>query len=67
MPVNVKAYFTDTRFFGDALYSERYNEIGLFVSRAKKSRFEGGTGLNLSYLFAEKDIKGFQLAYSYKF
>ncbi len=66
IPLRIKAYITDTRFFGDALYSERYNEIGIFLSPAKK-KFGRDQGLNLSYLLGENDIKGFNLAYSYKF
>lgn len=67
LAVNVKAYFTDTRFFGDNLYSERYNEIGIFLSPSKKRFLGENQGLNLRYLFAENDIDGFDLSYSYKF
>lgn len=67
IPVNIKGYFTDTRFFGDALYSERYDEIGIFFSPAKKRLLGKSQGINISYLFAENDITGFNFAYSYKF
>ncbi len=61
-------YLTDTRFFGDELYSEQYNEIGVFI----KPRYEGSGlgryfGINSTYLFGEGDVEGFRLSLSYQF
>lgn len=65
-PLNIRVYLTDTRFFGDELYSERYNEVGLFLSSAKR-RYAKGSGLNFYYLFGEGDINGFNVAFSHEF
>lgn len=63
----VQVYITDTRFFGDKLYADRYNELGFYISPEDKTGLKKYLGLNASYLISNKDITGFNISLSYSF
>lgn len=50
-PLRLSAGITDTRFFGDDLYSESYETLSLGVSA-------GGTSAGLKAVFGEGDVNG---------
>lgn len=63
-------FITDTRLFGDALYSESYDEVGVSLGHVRfesegvvDSYFKG----SLSYLIGENDVKGIRVSLSYRF
>ena len=60
-------YLTDTRFFGDELYSEQYNEVGVFVKPNYTRGIKRFLGLNATYLFGEGDVEGVKLSFTYNF
>lgn len=68
-PTAWRAWFIDTRFSGDALYIESYQEIGAALST--RVSFAGVTieqsSLGLTYTMGENDLKGFRLNFGYKF
>lgn len=64
VPLNwleTEVFFTDTRYFGDELFSERSNEIGFAVAtpeRATYLKFKVGA----SYVFTDRsEVNGFKL------
>lgn len=66
---NLKAYFTDTEFFGDKLFAEQYNEVGVsFTTNNKESLFDD-LGINIGYLFSIEgdDVEGFNINLGYEF
>lgn len=66
---NFKIYFTDTEFFGDRLFAEQYNEIGIAFTLADDESFMDDLGINLTYLFspAGDDVEGFNINLGYEF
>jgi len=68
---HLKAYLTDTRFFGDKLYADQYNEAGVFLTRVKDGGGGGDRlGVNVKYLFStqsDNDVKGLSFSLSYNF
>lgn len=64
---NIQTYLTDTRFFGDKLYAEHYNEVGIYVAPEDKTGINKYLGINASYLFGNNDISGFSVSLSYNF
>jgi len=66
-PALVEFYLTDMRFFGDELYSERYNEIGVHLKPQNRRGLRKYLGLNATYLTGENDVDGFKLSLSYRF
>lgn len=63
----VQTYITDTRFFGDKLYADHYNEVGIYISPEDKTGLKKYLGLNASYLIGNKDITGFNISLTYSF
>lgn len=60
------AYIIDTRYFGDELYSEYTDEIGVTLGTY------GGSGSNpiqvgLKYMFGDGDVDSIDLSFGYKF
>ncbi len=66
-------FVIDTRFFGDALYSDNYQEIGISVGPLRSAdKHEPNVashpfGLGLKYLTGDKGIDGFELNFGYRF
>ena len=69
MQVNVQYFASDTRFFGDNLYAEHYNEVGLSVTPVKKGGIYDFLGITFTYLFSSSadDIDGVKLGLVYTF
>lgn len=67
--VNVQYFLSDTRFYGDNLYAEQYNEIGLSVTPSKKGGIYDYLGLTMSYLWSPsaEDINGLKIGLIYTF
>lgn len=70
---SVDLYLTDTRFFGDALYSDNFQEIGISLGPRRSADklapnlSSHPIGLGLKYLFGEGDIDGFEMNFGYRF
>jgi hypothetical protein len=66
-------FVTDTRLFGDALYCDNYQEIGVSIGPLRSAdKLEPNTashpfGLGIKYLTGEGDIDGFELNFGYRF
>ena len=66
-------YVTDTRFFGDELYSDNYQEIGVtFGPMRSGDKLAPNTsshpfGIGLKYVTGDGDIDGFELNFGYRF
>jgi len=60
--LNFNTFITDTRFFGDDLYTEQYNEVG-FSFNTKK----GGFGIGMTYLYADENTDAFKVNFGFKF
>jgi len=62
-------YVSDTRLFGDNLYIEQYNEVGVSLSPTKytDTQTQNLYGLVLNYLFSSDDANGFSFQASYSF
>ena len=58
----------DTRFFGSALYSERYNEFGISfgLTRTRERSIENHLGAGVSYLLGD-GVKGWRANLGYHF
>jgi hypothetical protein len=71
--LSLDIYITDTRFFGDALYSDNYQEIGISVGPLRSAdKLEPNTashpfGVGIKYLTGEHDVGGFELNFGYRF
>lgn len=67
--VNVQYFLSDTRFFGDNLYAEHYNEVGLSITPVKKGGIYNYLGLTFSYLWSSsaEDIDGLKVGLVYTF
>lgn len=61
IPLNVEYAITDTRYFGDELYAEQFNEIVISVRPAHADGLNDSLGLTLLYLTSpsSEDIEGF--------
>lgn len=66
---NLKAYITDTEFFGDQLFAEQYNEIGIAFNVVEDGSLIDDLGINVSYLFSSTgdDVEGFNINLGYEF
>lgn len=70
---SLDAFVTDTRFFGDALYSDNYQEIGIsFGPRRNVNKLAPNTsshpiGIGLKYVRGDGDIDGAELTFGYAF
>lgn len=70
---SVDVFVTDTRFFGDALYSDNYQEYGISIGPARsadKLRPNASShpfGLGIKYVRADKGISGFEMNFVYTF
>lgn len=66
---NFKIYFTDTEFFGDRLFAEQYNEIGIAFTLVDDESIMDDLGISLTYLFspAGDDVEGFNINLGYEF
>ena len=70
---SVDLYVTDTRFYGDALYSDNYQEIGLSLGPRRSAdklapNFSSHPiGLGIKYVRGEGDIDGFEMNFGYRF
>lgn len=66
-------YVTDTRFFGDALYSDNYQEIGVSfgpmrsADKLAPNLASHPIGLGIKYIQGEGDIQGVELSFGYRF
>jgi hypothetical protein len=66
-------YVTDTRFFGDEVYSDNFQEIGFsFGPRHSANKLKPNTssqpiGIGIKYLRGDGDIEGLQLSFGYRF
>lgn len=65
----VEYWVTDTRFFGDKLYSEYYDEVGISIGLAKRADGDLDNYLRagISYLWGDGDVSGFKLNFGYAF
>ena len=70
---SVDLYLTDTRFFGDALYSDNFQEIGISLGPRRSADklapnlSSHPIGLGLKYLVGAGDIDGFEMSFGYRF
>ncbi len=68
-PAAWRAWIIDTRYSGDALYIEKYQEFGIAAST--RVNFAGVTieqsSLGITYTHGDHDLKGFRLNFGYKF
>ena len=70
---SVDIYVTDTRFFGDALYSDNYQEVGIsFGPMRSANKLEPNLashpiGLGIKYVQGAGDVKGLELTFGYRF
>jgi hypothetical protein len=70
---SIDAYVTDTRFFGDALYSDNYQEVGItFGPMRSADKLEPNLsshpiGIGIKYVQGGGDAKGFELTFGYRF
>lgn len=62
-------FINDTRFFGDDLYSERYDEIGVNLGKlwSDGTRVTSFLKGGLSYTTGERDVDVIRLSLAYKF
>jgi hypothetical protein len=69
----VDIFITDTSFFGDALYSNNYQELGISIgparSAAKLEANQSGHpfGLGMKYLSGDGGIEGLEFNFGYRF
>ncbi len=64
--ISFEFFILDTRYFGDELYAEQYNEIGFSIGPGKSTN--SSFKLGLTYLFAsDGDIDSIKLNTGYKF
>ena len=66
-------YITDTRFFGDALYNDNYQEIGISfgpmrsADKLAPNQSSHPIGIGLRYINGGGDISGVELTFGYRF
>lgn len=66
-------YVTDTRFFGDAIYSDNFQEIGISAGprrsadKLKPNLASHPIGVGVKYIRGARDIQGFELSFGYRF
>jgi len=66
-------YITDTRFFGDALYSDNYQEIGISfgpmrsADKLAPNLSSHPFGIGIKYINGDGDVDGFELNFGYRF
>ena len=68
--LSVETFFVDTRFLGDELFIEKYQEIGFSIGpRLKKDKatFSNQIGIGVQYLRAEGGDHAFRLNLGYQF
>ncbi|GAA5183615.1 hypothetical protein GCM10025771_35620 [Niveibacterium umoris] len=67
--VNWRAWIIDTRFYGDALYIEKYQEFGF--AAGTRIEFAGVSiekaNLGVTYTHGDNGLKGFRMNFGYKF
>lgn len=62
------AFVADTRFFGDALYIDNYQEVGIFFSTAEKFGILMDNPLSIGVTYTHgKDFNGFSANFGFKF
>lgn len=70
---SVDVYVTGTWFFGDAVYSSHYQEVGITIGpRRSADKREPNLashpfGIGLKYVFGQGDIDGVELNFGYRF
>ena len=70
---SVDVFITDTSFFGDALYTNSYQEFGISLGPARSSaKLEANQsshpfGLGIKYLTGDGDIEGLEFNFGYRF
>jgi len=69
---NVGAYFTDTHYFGSALYFDQFNEVGFSVKPQNSGRYLDALSVDANYLFSiagkhSSELDGFRLNINYKY
>ena len=73
---DLNTFITDTRFLGDELFIDQYNEIGFSVERQKNSCKNQNTaikfvcerlGVGVTYLHAGNDVHAFKFMLQYQF
>lgn len=68
-PTNWRAWIIDTRFYGDALYIEKYQEYGF--AAGTRVEFAGVSiekaNLGVTYTRGDQGLKGFRMNFGYKF
>ncbi|OQY48632.1 MAG: hypothetical protein B6247_24850 [Candidatus Parabeggiatoa sp. nov. 2] len=68
--LSVKTFVVDTRFLGDELFIEKYQEIGFSIGpRLKKGKanFSNNIGIGIQYLRAEGGDHAFSLNFGFEF
>lgn len=68
----VGAYFTDTHYFGSALYFDQFNEFGLSLKPQNAGKMLDALTVDANYLFSlsgphSNQLDGFRLNLGYKF
>jgi hypothetical protein len=68
----VGAYFTDTHYFGSALYFNQFNEFGLSLKPQNAGKMLDALTVDANYLFSiagphSNELDGFRLNLGYKF
>ena len=67
MEVESEIFFFDTRYFGDKLYMDQYNEVGYSLGANKaRTDLKKLVRLGISYLFAS-EMTGFTFNFGYSF
>jgi hypothetical protein len=69
---DVGAYFTDTEYFGSALYFDQFNEIGFSMKPQNMGSYLNALSVDANYLFSiggkhSSQLDGFRLNLNYKY
>ena len=70
---SIDLFATDTRFFGDQLYSDHYQEFGISFGPSRSADklapnlASHPMGFGIKYLTGDGDIEGFELNFGYRF
>lgn len=71
--LSLDIYAIDTRFFGDALYSDNYQEFGIDIGPLRSSdKLQPNVashpfGIGIKYITGEGDVDGLELSVGYRF
>lgn len=69
LPGELQMFLIDTRYTGDELFTEHYNELGLSIGlrQGEEGSLANHIKLGLTYLTASEDIDGFKVNFGYRF